>query len=68
MQFFLAIGHTEFHTGSFIGNTPIKNNLDSMQQAFEAAGVRVVFDARGKAAGIAVDDAGRGADQKGNSP
>ena len=47
---------------------PIRNNLDAMEQALEAAGVRLLSSADGKPAGIAVDDAGQAGIQKGNSP
>ena len=55
-------------------NVPIRNNLDAMREALESAGVRMVFGADGKPAGIAGGDAGpapspAAADQaKGNSP
>lgn len=35
--------------------TPIRNNLDGLRRAIEAAGVRLLFD-NGKATGIAVND------------
>jgi DNA-binding transcriptional regulator YiaG len=38
--------------------TPIGNNLDAMRRAIEAEGVRLLFGNDGRAAGIAVDDAG----------
>ena len=51
----------DFETGRRI---PIRNNLDAMQQALEAAGVRLVFGGEGKPTGIATDDAGQVTDQK----
>jgi transcriptional regulator with XRE-family HTH domain len=36
--------------------TPIKNNLDAMRQAFEAAGVRMLFSEGGKALGVGLAD------------
>lgn len=42
---------------------PIRNNLAALRRAIEAAGVRLLIDAEGKATGIAVGDAppdGRG--------
>ena len=46
-------------------NVPIKNNLESMQEAFETAGVRLVFQCE-TATGITIDDARRLANQKSN--
>lgn len=37
--------------------TPIANNLDGMQRAIEAAGVRLLSDDEGKATGIAAEPA-----------
>jgi ribosome-binding protein aMBF1 (putative translation factor) len=37
---------------------PIKNNLDAIRSAFEKAGVQMLFDRDGKAAGIMLNDAG----------
>lgn len=34
--------------------TPIENNLKALRGALEAAGVQLLFDAKGKAAGVAV--------------
>jgi ribosome-binding protein aMBF1 (putative translation factor) len=34
---------------------PIANNLSAIQQALEAAGVRLVFDATGRPTGVAVE-------------
>lgn len=36
---------------------PITNNLDALRRAIEEGGIRLVFDAEGKAAGIATGDA-----------
>lgn len=36
---------------------PIRNNLDALRRAIEAAGVRLVFAVDGKATGIASDGA-----------
>lgn len=55
----------DFETGK---RAPIRNNLDAMQQALEAAGVQLVFTGDGKPAGIATDDTGQGTSQKRNSP
>ena len=49
--------------------TPMRNNLEAIRAALEAAGVRMVFGAGGEPAGIAVGDAGpAAADQKGKTP
>src|SRR5436309_290869 len=37
--------------------TPIANNLQAMQRALEAAGIRLVFDDNKNAVGVAVDRA-----------
>lgn len=55
----------DFETGK---RKPIRNNLDAMQQALEAAGIRLVFDATGKPAGIAIINAGNVADQSRGAP
>jgi transcriptional regulator with XRE-family HTH domain len=44
----------EFETGR---RTPIANNVAAMRRAIEAAGIRVVFDQDGTAAGILRQDA-----------
>jgi hypothetical protein len=44
----------DFETGR---RTPIANNLDAMRRAIEAAGVRLVFDRNGKAAGVLLQNA-----------
>ena len=36
---------------------PIRNNLDAMQQALEAGGIRLVFTDNGEAAGVVLSDA-----------
>jgi transcriptional regulator with XRE-family HTH domain len=36
---------------------PIRNNLDALRRAIEAAGVRLLVGNEGKATGIAIDDA-----------
>jgi transcriptional regulator with XRE-family HTH domain len=36
--------------------TPISNNLDAMRRAIEVAGVRLLFDADGRATGIALGE------------
>jgi len=51
----------DFETGRRV---PIRNNLDAMQQALEAAGVCLMFNSEGRPTGIAMDDAGQVADQK----
>ncbi len=49
--------------------TPMRNNLEAIRAALEAAGVRMVFGAGGEPAGIAWGDAGTAAwDQKGKTP
>lgn len=49
--------------------TPMRNNIEAIRAALEAAGVRMVFGAGGEPAGIAVGDAGpTAADQKGKTP
>ena len=37
--------------------TPIANNVAAMQRAIERAGIRLLFDKKGDAAGIAVQEA-----------
>lgn len=51
----------DFETGRRV---PIRNNLDAMQQALEAAGIHLVFSVEGKPTGIAMDDAGQITNQK----
>ena len=48
--------------------TPIANNLAALGGALAKAGVRPVFAADGKPAGIAFDDAGLAAGQSGSTP
>lgn len=49
--------------------TPMRNNLEAIRAALEAAGVRMVFGAGGEPAGIAWEgDAGRPDGQKGKTP
>jgi ribosome-binding protein aMBF1 (putative translation factor) len=44
----------DFETGK---RAPIRNNLDAMQEALEAGGVRLVFTDEGEPAGILARDA-----------
>jgi transcriptional regulator with XRE-family HTH domain len=39
------------------GRAPIANNIAAMRRALEDAGIRLIFDRTGMAAGIARDDA-----------
>ena len=51
----------DFETGK---RAPTRANLHAMQQALEAAGIRLMFDSEGKPTGITTDNAGQAADQK----
>lgn len=44
--------------------TPIRNNLDAMQEALETGGIRFLFSDEGNAAGVEIADARRATDQK----
>jgi len=54
----------DFETGK---RTPMRNNLEAIRTAFEAAGIGFTFAAGGKPAGITHGDTGQAAGQNGNS-